>query len=93
MTTIATDDHDDAIDKKEQAASSSTCAAEISQGAERLASELREFIAARDTSNKQAVKSSGFCENIGSASWPAVQQDKTADLQLATCRKLREVSI
>jgi hypothetical protein len=32
-------------------------------------------------------------ESIGSASWPAVKEDATADLQLATCRKLREVSV
>ena len=78
---------------------SGTTAAEITLGANRLASELREFMQAHEQSflvTSSAVtnisSSSNSLESIGSASWPAVKEDATADLQLATCRKLREVS-
>jgi hypothetical protein len=78
---------------------SGTSAAEITFGANRLASELREFMQAHEQSflvTSSAVtnisSSSNSLESIGSASWPAVKEDATADLQLATCRKLREVS-
>jgi hypothetical protein len=79
---------------------SGTSAAEITFGANRLASELREFMQAHEQSflvTSSAVtnissSNSNSLESIGSASWPAVKEDATADLQLATCRKLREVS-
>jgi hypothetical protein len=87
-----------------------TSAAEITLGANRLASELREFMQAHEQSflvtssavtnihnningGSSSKKSSNSLESIGSASWPAVKEDATADLQLATCRKLREVSL
>jgi hypothetical protein len=77
-----------------------TSAAEITAGANRLASELREFMQVHEQSflvtssaaNIHNNNSSNSLESIGSASWPAVKEDATADLQLATCRKLREVS-
>jgi hypothetical protein len=75
-----------------------TSAAEITLGANRLASELREFMQAHEqsflvtSSAVTNISSSNSLESIGSASWPAVKEDATADLQLATCRKLREVS-
>jgi hypothetical protein len=85
-----------------------TSAAEITAGANRLASELREFMQLHEQSclvtsstvshhNDYSIhmhnqNKSGGLESIGSASWPAVKEDATADLQLATCRKLREVS-
>lgn len=81
-----------------------TSAAEITFGANRLAAELREFMQAHEQSylvtssavanihNHNGSNNNNSLETIGSASWPAVKEDATADLQLATCRKLREVS-
>jgi hypothetical protein len=68
------------------------CAAEITAGAFQLSTELREFCK-RQEQTQAFASCQAHMDSIGSASWPAVKEDATADLQLATCRKLREVSL
>jgi hypothetical protein len=67
--------------------------AEIREGAERLATELDEFLSKKDGSNSPSY-SSPFCLLGGGAdgsSKTSLTDEQIADLQLAVARKLREV--
>lgn len=68
---------------------STTSSEEISSGARRLAKELRDFIIAQQ---EKSEGTSNISLEMQYGSLSLSSEDNIVDLQLATCRKLREVS-
>lgn len=65
-----------------------TSSEEISSGARRLAKELREFIAAQQ---EKTEGSSNISLEMQHGNMSLSSEDNIIDLQMAACRKLREV--